>query len=410
MKKLFFLLGLISVMLFGEVYSVKTEKIITGTGYGTSREEAVNNALIEALSQLNGVYIKKSSINQDVLVEGDKKSVSVFTYQSKIDKLTQGRVDSFRIDSVEEISPHKFVAKVSVTKTRVVNKYKSPGLNPRNRRAVAVIPFEYKKSYSFYGVAVDGKALSDRINQAIVNKLTQTRKFTVLDRENSKYYEFEKNFLLNPNTDPVELARLGKRLGADYFVIGKILDFGIDKKTQTISYTGRSFSEKKGYATISYRILNIPTQQIKWADTIDIEFDIPENKTRPESIVALAADKIAQILVEQIIFNIYPPKIIRVSGKRVLINMGGKFIHKGDVFEVYALGEKLYDPYTKEYLGRDEEYTGKVKITKVLPKISHGRVIEGKAVTGAVLRKPEKEAKKINNKGKDSMFDAVFGK
>jgi len=200
------------------------------------------------------------------------------TQASSIATKAKGALQSYRIISIKPTNGG-YEVKISA----IVAKYSSPGLNPRKRRSLAVIPFKYKKSYNFGGIVINGNALSHRLTQAIVTKITQTRKFTVLDRENSEYYTLEKNFLLSGNTDPVELARLGKRLGADYFIIGEILDFGIEKNVVNVSLTGRNFVQIKGYATINYRILNIPTQQIKWSDTIDINFNIPKNRCKPKT-------------------------------------------------------------------------------------------------------------------------------
>ena len=410
MKKIIFLI-LFFISLFAEIKTVS----VIAQGYGMTQDEAVKNALINAISQVKGIAItakktlkkriQESHISIDNLNIASTKVVDATS--SKIQSATGGFVKSYRIFYVKKISPDEYKAKLKVYFTS----YKSPGLNPKNRRSLAVIPFEYKKTYNIYGRDINGRVLSERITQAIINKITQTRKFTILDRQNSKYYEFEKNFLLSSDTEVSELARLGKRLGADYFIIGKILDFGINKEVSSNYYTSEVNSKNIAYATISYRILNIPTQQIKWSDTIDIEFILPVSK-RVESIISKASNKIAQILTEQIIFNIYPPRIIEISNNKAIINMGGNVLHKGDIFKVYALGKKLYDPYTKEYLGRDENEIGEVEITIVKPKISYAKVISGTIKKGAILRKfqENKNSSSSQDSGKESMFEMLFSK
>lgn len=401
-----------SLFLFAGVGYISVES----DGYGLTPNYAVKNALINAVGEVKGINIySKKEIKRRIreahinINDVYKKSIKLSdTTSSNINSITGGFVDKYRIIYVKKISPKEYKAKVIA----YFSKYISPGFNPRNRISIVVLPFEYKNTYTFDGMLINGKALSERLAQSIINKLTQTRKFTVLDRQNDKYYQLEKKFLTSGDTDPIELSRLGKRLGADYFIIGQILDFGIRKVDESNYYTGASKEYSKGYATISYRILNIPTQQIKWSDTIDVDFKL-QNLNRPESIINKAGDKIAQILVDQIIFNIYPPRIIDVQGKNVVINMGGNVIHEGEKYNIYALGKKLYDPYTKEFLGREEKEIGVVKITKVLPKVSYGKVIKGIAFKGSIIRKKTSNSiKKINkpNVGKDSMFDAIFHK
>lgn len=413
MKRIFFLSFIMLLPLMAGVYTQKSIKIYRGEGYGVSREEAINNALIEAIGQIHGVKMSKITQSKDSLIETDDKSSLTSKFNSKIDKITQGRVNSYEIEEVEQLDDHKFRAVIIVKKVKISHKYKAPGHNPRNRRSLAVLPFEYKNSYTIYSMSINGKELSNRITQSIINKITQTRKFTILDRQNSKYYQFEKSFLKSGDTDPVELARLGKRLGADYFIIGQILDFAVNNETSSNYYTGQTNSKNSAFVTVAYRILNIPTQQIKWSDTIDIEFEVP-NAKRTESLLVKIGDKVAQVLVDQIIFNIYPPKIIKISGKNAIVNMGGNVLHMGDRFKVFALGNKLYDPYTKEYLGREEIEIGEVEITAVKPKVSYAKVISGKIKKGAILRKTQIEEKEDSSDTpdgkKESMFEMMFQK
>ncbi len=408
-KKLL-LFALFPLFLFAKVQT--TYLVVEGSGH--TRSSAVRNALIEAIKQTKGVAISarrayvKSIKEMGVSIDGQSSHGVAISQRSakRIQEATRGFIRGYRVvDSYKEGG--EWIVKVKIK----MLKYKSPGLNPRKRRSLAVLPFEYKSSYFLDGIKVGGKALSKRITQSIINKITQTRKFTVLDRENSKYYQFEKSFLTSGDVDHIELARLGKRLGCDYFVIGQILDFGVSKNTKSNYYTGEVNTKNSAYATISYRILNIPTQQIKWSDTIDIDFKLPPTR-RAESLIVKAGDRIAQVLVDQIMFNIYPPKIISVRHGIAIINMGGNVLHRGDIFEVYALGKKLYDPYTKEYLGRDETEIGKIEITKVRPKISYAKTISGAIQRGALLRRAQtktKEQKEIDGE-KDSMFDMMFHK
>jgi hypothetical protein len=60
----------------------------------------------------------------------------------------------------------------------------------------------------------------------------------------------------------------------------------------------------------------------------------------------------------------------------------------GQVWRVFAVGEQMVDPDTKEVLGREEVAVGRIKITDVLPKFSKAEVIEDLGVDkGAILRK-----------------------
>jgi hypothetical protein len=88
---------------------------------------------------------------------------------------------------------------------------------------------------------------------------------------------------------------------------------------------------------------------------------------------------------------IYPAKILIKRDKEVTINRGeGGGVAVGDTFNVFALGEELIDPDTKESLGREEAKVGKVKITQVNPKTSLADILDDTGIDkGAVLRRPQ---------------------
>jgi len=88
---------------------------------------------------------------------------------------------------------------------------------------------------------------------------------------------------------------------------------------------------------------------------------------------------------------IFPAKVLLKRDKEVTINRGeGGGVAVGDTFNVYALGEELIDPDTKESLGREEVKVGRVKITQVNPKTSTAEILDDTGIDkGAILRKPQ---------------------
>jgi hypothetical protein len=109
-----------------------------------------------------------------------------------------------------------------------------------------------------------------------------------------------------------------------------------------------------------------------------------------EMMVAISrslAEKIALHIADVI----FPAKVLIKRDNTVTINRGeGGGVAEGDVFNVYALGEELIDPDTKESLGREEVKVGKVKISQVNPKTSQAEILEDTGIDkGAVLRKAQ---------------------
>ena len=117
-------------------------------------------------------------------------------------------------------------------------------------------------------------------------------------------------------------------------------------------------------------------------------YSVKDGELSDEMMVAVSrtmAEKIATRVADVI----FPAKIITKRDTLVTINRGeGAGVAVGDIFNVYALGEEMIDPDTKESLGREEVKVGKVKIAEVDPKFSKADVLEDTGVApGAILRK-----------------------
>ena len=109
-----------------------------------------------------------------------------------------------------------------------------------------------------------------------------------------------------------------------------------------------------------------------------------------EMLVSLARE-MAEKIANRIADVIFPPKVISKREKQITINRGeGTEIAVGQSWHVFAIGEELIDPDTKESLGREEVLIGKVKIMSVLPKTSTAEILEDLGIDkGAVVRKAQ---------------------
>lgn len=190
---------LISSLLFlfssAEVVTTKNVKRATGVGYGTTREDAVNNAIIEALGQITGVKISKTAIKETLSVKNQDGKRLDMTYNGEIKKVTRGKADAYQILNVMEKGDGQFVAEVEVVNTKITKKYKTPGLN-NNRRSIVVVPANFtNEQFTILGEAKSARSTNINLSQELLNSITQTRKFNVLDREESRAFIVSKMFL-----------------------------------------------------------------------------------------------------------------------------------------------------------------------------------------------------------------------
>lgn len=384
-------------------------KQVEVVGNGFSKQEAIYNGLIEAVRQVNGITIAskvKTSFNHIDFVSNESEgTISKNSIKKDITTLTNGQVQSYKIiDNTK--SNDEYNTKLLVN----INIYKTPGLSPHNRRKMAIMPFEFKNNYYILNNSESGKQVSQRFTQALVTKITQARKFTVLDRENSKYYEAEKNFLLSGNSSQDELLKLGKKLGTDYLLIGQMLDLSIENITETSNIGLPSTTQLICNATISYRIIMMATQQVKWSETISKQFVIEENSNMnsKEAIVANATDKISGLILTNILNNIFPPRIITVTQNSVIINQGGNSMDSGSIYKAFGYGQRLVDPYTKEFLGYEEIEAGEIEITTVNPKVSYAKILSGKVTKGMILRKIKSNENNTFSSEGEAVTDVVI--
>ena len=390
MKKvfIFLMLSFLPLIMFAKIETT----YLSVQGVGDSKSEAIRNALIESIKQTNGVAIDSKrqyykAINEvGVSTDGDSShSILISEHtQKRIREATSGFIKNYSISNAYQESGQWYVD----LKIKFSN-YKAPGHSAHKRRKIAIIPFEYKYTYDMFRQKELGSKVSKIFTQSLISKITQSRKFSILDRENNKYYQQEKNMILSGDADKQEFLKLGKKLGADYLLVGQLLDFSIDRTVETSSIGLPSIVSTKCNATISYRIIVMATSQIKWSETISKTFDLDENlaQTSSEAILASTSDVLSGKIVENILSNIYPPKIVAVTSNSIIINQGGNSIQKNSIYKVYSNGQRLVDPYTNEFLGYEEIKVAEVVITTIKPKVSYARILRGKVSKGMILRK-----------------------
>lgn len=227
-----------------------------------------------------------------------------------------------------------------------------------------------------------------RVIQMLDGKLTSalhtTRKFQILDRS-------DVNRLLE------EQSLSGGTIGsADYLAIASVGDFQDVTEAATFAALKKAVSRRILRIGVTLKIYD--TQEGALLEAVDVTTEraaIAEGGSYAQSdgdptdvLLQEVAAEIAGKTVQKILDVIYPARIVSLTGNILICNRGeGTNIAKGQIWNLYAVGEELTDPDTGESLGRKEVYVGKTKITQVNAKFSKGEVLENLGVTqGAILR------------------------
>lgn len=368
MKKFLFifLAGIfLSFSLEAKIVTKTSTKSSTGEGTGLTREEAVNNAIIEAIGKMSGVNINSLKTSQTHAVSDNQGTNIQDSYSEQISKATKGRADTYEINSAEEVGG-KWHASVTIFKTTTTKSYKAPGLSADSRRSITV----FSVSPAVYS------GLGSTLQQKIITDLLQSRKFNVLDRDSDGYYAMEKAIIQSGDAASDEVYKLKNVLATDYILLFSVN--ALDAKKKTSNLTGKTKAEAE--VVIDYRVLLFATRQIKFSNTLTMKVSIKDDSLTANEA---ALEQIAARISSDMLNAIYPLKVASVSNNEVVFS---QILNTGDVYECFALGEVIKDAYTKENTGRVENKVGVVEVTRVTPKLSYAKITEGKVTKDNLCR------------------------
>jgi len=348
---------------------------INAKGKAESYEIALKKALKEAISKVNGVTLKTESVLETIdksLTTNEGSSGSLGRdLKEKISEKSGGSIKSFDIlkeyedaNGLQVVEIRATVAKFKLSKTA-------------NRKRMAIVPFRINlNEISIFGKTGfdDADNLKKYINQEFTNYFVQTRKFTILDREFDKEIAAE---LMNlDNSEKIEdQVKIGQKLFADYIIVGR-LDFLVLEKIEKKFLTSDKILKKEiGTLNFSYRVIDVPTGQIKYSSKVALEVDI-KKQTQP---IPYLFNLTAQEAGLEIMYAIYPILVEKIEDDLLYLGQGGNQIKIDDNFTIFERTDsKIKDTYTGETLGNVEKVVGKATIIDSNAKFSVAQITEQK--------------------------------
>src|ERR1035437_6107894 len=240
----------------------------------------------------------------------------------------------------------------------------------------------------------------ESLDSQLIDRVNATRKFDVVGRSDLNEVLKEQDLGASGNVDAKTAAKAGKLAGAKYLLVATVDDFQDFVEKATFEGTGRSATKRVFRFSIVAKIYDSSTGKLMESANFQTgndafkqiqeerNYTVKDGELSDEMMVAVSrtmAEKIANRVADVI----FPAKIMAKRDTVVTINRGeGAGVAVGDVFNVFALGEDMIDPDTKESLGREEVKVGKVKISEVTPKFSKADTSEDTGIAvGAILRK-----------------------
>ena len=370
------------ILIFLSIFFISTQSFaaityveIEAKGKAANYEDALKKALKEAISKVNGVTLKTESVLETIdksLTTNEGSSASLGRdLKEKISEKSGGSIKSF--DILKEYEDANGLQVVEIRAT--VAKYKLS--KTANRKRMAIVPFRVNlNEISIFGKRGfdDADSLIKFINQEFTNYFVQTRKFTILDREFDKEIAAE---LMNlDNSEKIEdQVKIGQKLFADYIIVGR-LDFLVLEKIEKKFLTSDKILKKEiGTLNFSYRVIDVPTGQIKYSSKVALEVDIKKQTQPIPYLFNLTAQKAGL----EIMYAIYPILVEKIEDDLLYLGQGGNQIKVDDSFTIYERTDsKIKDTYTGETLGNVEKVVGKATIIDSNAKFSVAQITEQK--------------------------------
>lgn len=377
------LAGTVLTLMIGSAIAAGVRvKTVDTEGVGETREDAVKAALAEAVARVNG--LKLSANDQARLIASSEtkstdrsetiKMSAEEKLQHEVSTATEGTIRSYQVIAVEPDSANN---KLLRAKLSVDVNYFQPG-EETNRMRIAVVPFEVDRADKTLWERVqkviknEPKAEDEKFLESLgygtVNYLTGTRRFAVLDRDFEGARLKELSALMRPDVRLEERARIGNSLGTDYIVTGHLTDFAMKEFIQKVPYTNEVRKQRTVDVTIQWRAIEAATGQVVLSNTLTKTV-----KNAPS--LSKLADEIGKSIGIEIADAIYPIAVIAYERGELLLGQGGNSVCVGSVYKLVRNGALRYDPYTKEQIGRDEIEVGKVRISRVTPKMAYAQIV-----------------------------------
>ncbi len=384
---------------FAEIKYVETN----AKGTGETFEIALKKAFNRAVSKVNGVSVESESVLKtiDKSVTTNEGSSASLTrdLQQTINEKTKGSIKTFEIlseskdsNGLVNIEIKATIAKFSLSKSA-------------KRKRIAVVPFRLNIG------RVDLENFSpddfrELLNQKFSTYLVQTRKFTVLDREFDQEIKGElANLADSENIE--DQVKIGQALFADYIVVGRVDNLEIKEVEKKFLTSEKIIKKTMGILNFSYRIIDVPTTQIKYSSSVNLEVNL---KKQNQPLVYLS-DMTAQNAGVEVMYAIYPILVEKIEGDLLYLGQGGNQIKLNDQYSLYERSdEKIKDSYTGETLGNVETKVGLVEIIDSNSKFSVAKILEANVELDRNFKprkymvKPYKSAKKLKeNKAKEKI-------
>ena len=266
----------------------------------------------------------------------------------------------------------------AVTIDAKIAKFKAPSDSGKIRIVVAPLKSS-RPTFNVGGEQVSSREILAGIRQQVIDALSQTGRFTILDREYSAEIQGELDMIASGQTPNIEFAKLGQALSADLIWVGVVNDFSYERHARQLKTSDRELVSYSGGWSVSQRLVNVATKQILQSTTLEGKAPSVGPTTMgmgidKGAIVRDMESDIVRLAAEAIVLRTFPISVVEREGNTVVLSQGGKSLTPNARFRIFLQGKELKDPQTGQSLGNMESYCCDVVVERVTPTLAYGRL------------------------------------
>ncbi len=309
-----------------------------------------------ANSQSSSISASTSSAASGTFSGGASVSGSFSNQQTAVDVSSQtgGAVRSFQVDGSHQSNGLWFV-----DVTAEVPTYRASEAS--HRLTIAVLPFRV----SHDDAATD--TFSNAIRSTLVSDLARSNKIAVLDRDYSAEELSELARDTSANFSPNASARAGHLLGADYIIVGTIGPAGVSRDSMKLVGMDRTiYGATHAYGAVNFRVIETATGVVQASGSAT------EEGYPSETLNDLAKAE-AEAIAERTIRSLFPLRIEAYQGGVLYLDEGGNEVHVGDRLAVFQQGQPIIDADTHQAVGHTETPVGTISVFYVGSRLAQAR-------------------------------------
>jgi hypothetical protein len=315
---------------------------VTANGYGRTEAQALSDAVINGVAQVNGETVAASmrvTTTSTASTSGGESGRR--TIEEDIQRRTRGVVKAWKPVSVNATGAGDFsaTAQVSVAVLKRSEQLK--------RMKLAIVPSRR-----------GDPALSATLAEEVVSNLTTSRKFAIMDRKNNDAIASQLNRIRTGGGAIEDQVRLTGEVAPDFLVV------------VTLDPVGRNSA--KPSVVGSLEVIDYSSRQVKFSEKKSFPFKVGDDSSNRRRIAMLGKG-----LSRAVIQTVYPPIVVGMDEGFITIGQGSDFFNKGDVLVVKKMGNAIRDPHTGEFLSNEQTEVGKAEITYVDERIARAKVSGG---------------------------------